>query len=254
MSSMVGINNFFTRVLCPSLENQLFISQQAPLLMWTKRRAEGAMVAGTVAMALSSSGVWWVLSWISLPSGLSLQRAPTRYAHPSPFLLYETEHLNLSHLYSDQKRSNYKCRSFCKAKIIRHTCVQPCPLLDPPLVAAALRDPIKIGFWVCPRHPRRGWRTSRQTSSGIDDSFHRQSSCSNNDSFQCARHRNCEIELALSLCRGWEAAVNSGQGGEKKRQGRRREDVPLGCWSGGPDWSLHGLHEGVGLHPICSQS
>jgi len=176
MSSMVGINNFFTRVLCPSLENQLFISQQAPLLMWTKRRAEGAMVAGTVAMALSSSGVWWVLSWISLPSGLSLQRAPTRYAHPSPFLLYETEHLNLSHLYSDQIRSNYKCRSFCKAKIIRHTCVQPCPLLDPPLVAAALRDPIKIGFWVCPRPPRRGWRTSRQTSSGIDDSFHRQSS------------------------------------------------------------------------------
>jgi len=198
--------------------------------------------------------VWWVLSWISLPSGLSLQRAPTRYAHPSPFLLYETEHLNLSHLYSDQIRSNYKCRSFCKAKIIRHTCVQPCPLLDPPLVAAALRDPIKIGFWVCPRPPRRGWRTSRQTSSGIDDSFHRQSSCSNNDSFQCARHRNYEIELALSLCRRWEAAVNSGRGGEKKRQGRRREDVPLGCWSGGPDWSLHGLHEGVGLHPICSQS
>jgi len=56
MSSMVGINKFFTRVLCPSLENQLFISQQAPLVMWTKRRAKGAMVAGTVAMALSSSG------------------------------------------------------------------------------------------------------------------------------------------------------------------------------------------------------
>ena len=30
--------------------------------------------------------------------------------------------------------------------------------------------------------------------------------------------------------------------------------MSLGCWSGGPDWSLHGLHEKVGLHLICSPS
>ena len=30
--------------------------------------------------------------------------------------------------------------------------------------------------------------------------------------------------------------------------------IPLGCWSGGPDWSLHGLHEEVGLHLIYSHN
>ena len=29
--------------------------------------------------------------------------------------------------------------------------------------------------------------------------------------------------------------------------------TPLGCWSGGSDWSLHDLHEKIGLHMIYSQ-
>ena len=29
--------------------------------------------------------------------------------------------------------------------------------------------------------------------------------------------------------------------------------MPLGCWSGGPDWSLHSFHGEVGLHLICSR-
>ena len=28
--------------------------------------------------------------------------------------------------------------------------------------------------------------------------------------------------------------------------------MPLGCWSGGPDWSLHSLHGEIDLHLICS--
>jgi len=48
----------------------------------------------------------------------------------------------------------------------------------------------------------------------------------------------------------------SGRGDLQKCDSRRavnckiiQSPMPLGCWSGGPDWSLH---EEVGLHLICS--